>query len=238
MTNKVKISGFDISCYDNIDSAVKDIMHTKLDTANIAVAINPEKIVSAQNNKLVYQSIENSTIRYLDGIGTVLLARSRINSDVKRIPGCELWENLMIAAATNMTPVYLLGAKPDVLNNTKRILEEKYNANIIGCRDGYFSDDDEVIDEIIRLNPKIVSVALGSPRQEQFMMKCKLRGANFFMMGVGGTYDVFTGEVKRAPLAFRKIGLEWAYRLLCQPTRIFRQINLLKFIVLVLRKKI
>jgi UDP-N-acetyl-D-mannosaminouronate:lipid I N-acetyl-D-mannosaminouronosyltransferase len=90
----------------------------------------------------------------------------------------------------------------------------------------------------LKHQPDILTVALGSPKQEQFMSKCKARGVTAFMMGVGGTYNVFTGSVKRAPKFWCDLGLEWFYRLLLEPTRIKRQTRLLKFLWLFMAKKL
>lgn len=235
--NKVKIFDFDIDCFYSMDHAVQSIINNYLNDANIAVAINPEKILSSISNSDTYKAVEVADIRYLDGIGTVKLAEKKLNKKLCRIPGCELWENLMIEAGKNNISVYILGADKAVVEKTVAKLNN-YNVNVVGYHDGYFLDDDQMIQEIIDTRPKILSVALGSPRQEIFMKRCRELGANFFMMGVGGTYNVFTGNVKRAPESWCKLNLEWLYRLLSEPTRLKRQLKLLKFVELAYRGKI
>lgn len=235
---KCKIYDFDIDCYETIDNAVEDIIDNKLNDANIAVAINPEKILSSRESKETYEALDIANIRYLDGIGTVKVAEYKLNKKLNRIPGCELWESLMKKAGEIEIPVYILGSEDSVLQETVSKLRDDFKVLIVGSHDGFFKDEENIINEIIDLNPKILTVALGSPRQEIFMKKCKDRGLKCFMMGVGGTYNVFTGRVKRAPKVWCNIGCEWLYRLLSEPTRIKRQVRLIKFIYLALFKRI
>ncbi|WP_273858930.1 WecB/TagA/CpsF family glycosyltransferase [Photobacterium sp. GSS17] len=236
--NLVKIFDFDVTCYTDLNDASDDIINNRLEQSCIAVAINPEKIVTAYEDKNTYNALNVADLRYLDGIGTVKLAQKRLGKTVNRIPGCELWQELMLKASSRKVPIYILGATSDVVNKTVTKLKTEYGANIVGYHDGFFDNDDDMINEILSCNPKILTVALGSPRQEIFMDKCKACGVNAFMMGVGGTYNVFTGNAKRAPKVWCDLGLEWLYRLLCEPSRIFRQFKLLKFISLAIRKKI
>nr|WP_252306307.1 WecB/TagA/CpsF family glycosyltransferase [Vibrio alginolyticus] len=115
---------------------------------------------------------------------------------------------------------------------------KQQGVNVVGSQDGYFSDEELLINEIRRSGAKILSVALGSPKQELFMKKAKDSGLTCFMMGVGGTYNVFVGEVKRAPDFWCRLNLEWLYRLLSEPSRIFRQIKLTKYVYLALANKL
>lgn len=238
MNQSVKIYDFEVLCFSSLDSASSSIISSSLDKATIAVAINPEKILSSMNNKSTYDALSVADIRYLDGIGTVKLAERKVKHKLSRIPGCELWLELMKRAGELQLPVFILGSSNDVIHLTVKKLASEFNSNIVGFNDGYFADDDLMIERIIEAKPKILSVALGSPRQEIFMKKCKDKGLNCFMMGVGGTYNVYTGVVKRAPKIWCNLNLEWLYRLLCEPTRIKRQIKLLDFIRLSFLKKI
>ena len=234
--NITEISNIPVHCFSNIDEAVNYIL-TKGE-GKIAVAINPEKILTALQSPEIRQIILAADIRYLDGIGTVKVAQSKLNKKLARIPGCELWQALMEEAGIQHKTVFLLGADKNVVMNTKQKLEKKYSTNIIGAQDGFFTDDDVMIAKILEYQPDILTVAMGSPRQEQFMSKCKAQGVTSFMMGVGGTYNVFTGSVKRAPKLWCDLGLEWLYRLLLEPTRIKRQLKLLKFLWLFIIKKL
>lgn len=229
-TKEGEVSGLGVKLYTSIDCAVKDIIENYKGKASSAVAINPEKIILSRENPDIERVLKNNEIRYADGIGVVKFLSFKTKMKVSRIPGCELWEQLMKEAGMKNIPVYLVGGKNETLSQTVKKLNFKYSTPIVGHQDGYFTDEKLLIDDILKSNARIVTVALGSPKQEIFINKCRDAGINAFFMGVGGTYDVFTGNVKRAPNVFCKLGLEWFYRLISQPTRIYRQRNLLKFL--------
>jgi UDP-N-acetyl-D-mannosaminouronate:lipid I N-acetyl-D-mannosaminouronosyltransferase len=128
--------------------------------------------------------------------------------------------------------VFLVGATPKVLAMTVEKLQSEYGVNVVGSHHGYFDNEDELINSIDKSKAQIVSVALGTPRQEEFMMKCKNQNIKALLMGVGGTYDVYTGIKSRAPKWYLKNNLEWLYRLYKEPTRAGRQTRLVKFAVL------
>ncbi|WP_318461167.1 WecB/TagA/CpsF family glycosyltransferase [Photobacterium leiognathi] len=233
---KTKISTIPVDCFINMGEAVDYILREG--KGKIAVAINPEKILAALKEESVKDALLRADIRYLDGIGTVKVAERKLNQKLMRIPGCELWESLMKESRKQNKSVFLLGANSDVVGQTQRKLELQYNTNIIGINDGFFNDDNKMIQRLLALQPDILTVAMGSPRQELFMQKCKKAGLNSFMMGVGGTYNVYVGSVKRAPEFWRNLNLEWLYRLICEPSRLLRQLKLSKFILLALSEKI
>jgi UDP-N-acetyl-D-mannosaminouronate:lipid I N-acetyl-D-mannosaminouronosyltransferase len=239
--NKVKvveIDGIGVQLYKSIDIAVQDIFTNYLGTSSSAVAINPEKIMLARTHSIVRDVLMKNEIRYPDGIGVVKLLSHKANTDVARIPGCELWEAVMKEAGKQNTPVFLVGAKSSTINQVVSKLTVLYSTNIVGFQDGYFENEESLIQNILDSKARIVTVALGSPKQELFIERCRKAGVNAFFMGVGGTYDVFTGNVKRAPKLFCNLGLEWFYRLISQPTRILRQKNLLKFLWLSITQKL
>ena len=235
MINVTDISIIPVHCFSSIREAVLYISNHG--AGKIAVAINPEKILSSMESKTVKDTLLSADIRYLDGIGAVKVAEKKLSTKLTRIPGCELWESLMRDAGVNGKTVFLLGATESVLSRTHDKLENELNVNVVGTNDGYFENDDVVVSKILQCQPDILTVAMGSPRQEKFMLKCKAAGVNAFMMGVGGTYNVFVGEVKRAPTIFCSLGLEWFYRLISEPTRFKRQFKLLTFIWLYFRGK-
>lgn len=232
MMNNVNIGGIDISAYQSID----DLIDTSILTPQgvkpgVAVAINPEKIMTAKADENVMRILQKATLRYADGIGVSYVMSKRLSSKVARIPGCELWERLMTRSTESNVPVFLLGAKEHTVLATRNKLLQQ-GVNIVGYRNGYFTDQEQqqVIAEIAASGAQLVSAALGSPRQELFIFECMKTCPNSFFMGVGGTYDVFTNTVKRAPYLFRALHLEWLFRLLGQPSRILRQTSLLKYV--------
>ncbi len=236
--DQYSIDGIPVNIYSSLTEASNHIVDKYVGVTSSAVAINPEKIILAKNNPQIKKVLLANDIRYSDGIGAVKLLEKKSGKSVARIPGCELWEALMKSSGEKNIPVFLIGASPQVLNNTIEKLKKNYSTNIVGYSDGYFTNEEQLILDIITSGAKLVTVAMGSPKQELFINKCKEAGIKAFFMGVGGTYDVFTGNVKRAPKIFCDLGLEWFYRLASQPSRIRRQGNLVKFLWLALRNKL
>lgn len=197
------------------------------------VAINAEKMLAVEDNAEVKSLIEAAEFKYADGISVVRSIRKKFpQAQVSRVAGADLWEELMARAGQDGTPVFLIGGKPEVLAQTEQKLRAQWNVNIVGSQDGYFKPEERqaLFERIRDSGAKIVTVAMGSPRQEILMRDCRLVCPNALFMGVGGTYDVFTGHVKRAPKVWQNLGLEWLYRLLSQPSRIKRQIKLLRYL--------
>ncbi|WP_104038633.1 WecB/TagA/CpsF family glycosyltransferase [Vibrio jasicida] len=237
MNKTCTIGGLEISAYDSMEHAVDSILHKGNVVSGFAVAVNAEKIVSSYEKAEVKNILESATIRYPDGAG-VSLVMSKRGCPSARIPGCDLWLELMKGSAPLSVPVFIVGAKPEVNQQTVDKLKQGLNVNVVDSCDGYFKDEAELIERIKQSQAKVVTVALGSPRQENFINKCREVYPEAFYMGVGGTYDVFTDRVKRAPQWAQKYNLEWFYRLACQPTRITRQLKLVKYLSLVVTKKV
>jgi len=197
------------------------------------VAINAEKMLTAEDNAEVRTLIDAAEFKYADGISVVRSIRKKYpQADVSRVAGADLWEALMERAGAEGTPVFLIGGKPEVLAQTEAKLRQQWNVNLVGTQDGYFAPEQRqaLFERIRDSGAKIVTVAMGSPKQEILMRDCRQVYPDALYMGVGGTYDVFTGHVKRAPKIWQKLGLEWLYRLLSQPSRITRQLRLLRYL--------
>ena len=197
------------------------------------VAINAEKMLAVEDNPEVRALIEAAEFKYADGISVVRSLRKKYpQAEVSRVAGADLWEALMERAGAQGTPVFLIGGKPEVLAETQAKLRGRWKVNIVGSQDGYFSADQrqQLFERVRDSGAKIVTVAMGSPRQEILMRDCRLVYPAALYMGVGGTYDVFTGHVHRAPKFWQNLGLEWFYRLLLQPSRIKRQFRLLRYL--------
>ncbi|WP_426817290.1 lipopolysaccharide N-acetylmannosaminouronosyltransferase [Winslowiella sp. 2C04] len=197
------------------------------------VAINAEKVLTAESDADMHKLIDDAEYKYADGISIVRSIRKKYpQAQVTRVPGANLWEALMERAGREATPVFLIGGKPEILAQTEEKLRRQWNVNIVGSQDGYFapSDREALFQRIRDSGAKIVTVAMGSPKQEILMRDCKAFWPEALYMGVGGTYDVFTGHVKRAPQVWQNLGLEWLYRLILQPSRLRRQLRLLKYL--------
>ena len=194
----------------------------------ILVAVNAEKIMNATP---ATREIMNSNIAYLDGSGAVLAARQKGASQAVKIAGCELWLQIVRRFHSSKT-FYIVGATPEVHRQTvDRLRADFPGINIVGHRDGYLKDDDDrqrLIDDVADKKPDIVFVAMGSPRQELLMADMqKLHNAIY--QGLGGSFDVYTGNVARAPKWWIDHNIEFAYRLVRQPRRITRNAKFIRF---------
>lgn len=194
----------------------------------ILVAVNAEKIMNADSRTL---PILNNNIAYLDGSGAVLAARQKGAVEAVKIAGCELWLKI-IARFHKTKKFYIVGAKPEVHNQTIAKLEAEFpGIDIVGHRDGYLKDDGErlaLIEDVAAKKPDFVFVAMGSPKQE-LLMADMLEKHKAVYQGLGGSFDVYTGNVKRAPKWWIDHNMEFAYRLVRQPRRITRNAKFVKY---------
>ena len=199
----------------------------------ILVAINAEKILHATEQT---RGIINRNIGYCDGIGAVMAMKKKGYRDVVKIPGCELWLKIIASMYRENKTFYLVGGEQEVIEATVSKLKEEFaGIRIVAYRDGYIRTEKErvkLIEDVAEKKPDVVFVAMGSPKQELLMEEMLERHPAIYQ-GLGGSFDVYTGNVKRAPKWWVDHGLEWAYRLVNQPSRIRRQVFLVKFLLLV-----
>lgn len=231
-----------VTAHRSMEDAVDSILsNSQREVApGFAIAINPEKVMKARSDAQVMATLNSATFRYADGIGVVWMLRQKGAPWASRIPGCELWIHLMRRAAELKQPVFLVGAAPDVLETVREKLNTDFGSHLVGSQDGYFAStqQDDVIRRIKDSSAKIVSVAMGSPRQELFIAECRKQYPDAFYMGVGGTYDVFVGHVQRAPEWACRMNIEWLYRLLSNPSRMSRQLVLIHYLALGLLRRL
>ncbi|MCI1273317.1 MAG: WecB/TagA/CpsF family glycosyltransferase [Clostridiaceae bacterium] len=202
------------------------------------VTINPEMISCAKTNESLKNIIENAELVIPDGIG-VEIGLKILGYNVRRIAGIAFAHKLLEASVKNCQRVALIGSKPEVITKAVENLKAEIpGINIIYVRDGYFKDDDKVLSEIKEMQPEVILAALGSPKQEEFIYNAKKLLPNAIMIGVGGSFDVWSGCVERAPEIYQKIGLEWLYRTVKEPKR-FKRIfpTLPLFVINVLKEK-
>lgn len=223
--DRVKLLGFGIDKYD-FDSAVEFAKSKR----GQVITINPEMIDYATNHPEFAHIIENAELVIPDGIGVELGLRI-LGNNVKRIAGIEFARRMLDEFKT--LPVALVGAKPHVINNAvKNLKSEIHDINLIYVQDGYFTDENKVLNDIIEAQPELILAALGSPKQEEFLYKLKTKLPNALMIGVGGSFDVWSGEVRRAPKIYQNLGLEWLYRTVKEPKRFKRIFPVLPLFVL------
>ncbi|GAB4242210.1 MAG: hypothetical protein Kow00129_00530 [Thermoleophilia bacterium] len=203
------------------------------------VAQNPEKVMRALEDEELSEIMEQkATLLIPDGTGLVLAARVLGLAKMVRVTGVGLFDELLRAADQGRKRVFLFGAAPGVPEKVREELARRYpGIEVCGCRHGYEVDTEAVVEQISAVRPDYLFVALGSPRQEKWIAENLDRLQVGLAMGVGGSFDVLAGEVKRAPAWTQRLGLEWLYRLVTQPSRLRRQANLPRFAARVLRER-
>jgi UDP-N-acetyl-D-mannosaminouronate:lipid I N-acetyl-D-mannosaminouronosyltransferase len=223
--NNAIVNGLKINSFTSKDEFLDYINDKK----NILVAINAEKILK-EDKKL--KNIINENIGYPDGVGAVMaLKQKRLNAT--KIPGSEFWLDI-INRYQNEKSFYLIGTTTEVIENTVKKLKQEYpNINILGYQNGFINEEQkkELKEKLINIKPDIVFVAQGTPRQE-FLMDELIKVHPALYMGLGGSFDIYGGDKKRAPKIFLDLHCEWLYRLLKEPTRFGRQLSLVKFLIL------
>ncbi|TCK93465.1 N-acetylglucosaminyldiphosphoundecaprenol N-acetyl-beta-D-mannosaminyltransferase [Natranaerovirga hydrolytica] len=201
---------------------------------------NPEIVMIAQKEIKLQEILNHSDLVVPDGIGIVKAAKILKDPLTERVAGYDLVQNVFEKISKTNHTVYFLGGAKEVADQAAKNMQEKYpGLKIIGCHDGYFSKNEEmtIIQEINELKPDLLLVGLGAPRQEMWLYDNRKKLNAKACIGVGGSFDVMSGKVKRAPKWMIKSNLEWFYRLLVQPTRIKRMINLPIFMLKVLVNK-
>ncbi len=202
------------------------------------VTLNPEMAVMAAKDDGFMTVVRSADLVVADGIGVVIGAKLLSGKPQGRVPGIELASKLLEYSALAQKRVFFLGAKPGVAEEAAANCILKYEGlEVVGTHHGYFSEeqDREVIEEVAKCSPDIVLVAMGMGRQEKLISSYRSMLPSAVWIGVGGTLDVFAGRVNRAPRFFQKIGMEWFYRLVTDPSRIKRMWAIPSFIFRVFR---
>lgn len=204
------------------------------------VTANAEIVMYAKENESYFNIITKADYIVPDGIGVVKGAKILKKEIKERVPGIELMGDLLKIANKFNQKVYFYGAKNEVIEKMIKRIESDYpNINIVGYSNGYINDaDNKITDEIINLQPDYVFVAKGAPLQDEWINKVIQKTNKGLFMGVGGSFDVLAGEVKRAPEIWQKLNLEWLYRIAGDPKRWKRSMALPKFVIEVLKLRI
>lgn len=218
----VELLGFNIDTYSFEEAVNKARELIDGQKVSQVVTINPEMFEYAPKDNNFANIVKEAEMVIPDGVG-VKIALKLNGHNVARIPGIDFAYKLLEEAAINNIPVAIVGAKEEVISEAVKKLTEKINGlNIVYYHNGYFSNDEEIYNELNNKCPKLILVAMGSPRQEQFIYNAKKVLKPALMVGIGGSLDVWSGTVKRAPKIFQILGLEWLYRTATQPERIKR----------------
>ncbi len=205
------------------------------------VVVNVAKIVNMQKDPVLAESVKACEVINIDGMGVVFGARFLGHEVPERVAGVDLFHELLAMSAKRDFPVFLLGATEEVVSKTvSKVKAQNPNLNIAGYNDGYFWDDEEaVVTKIRESGAKLLFVAITSPKKENFINKWQDKLGVDFVMGVGGTFDVVAGKVKRAPQWMQKAGLEWLYRVIQEPGRMWKRylVTNSKFAYLLIKDK-
>lgn len=231
--DKVSLNGVEIFPFDS----EQQLLHYVDTHKGVLVAINAEKILHATGQT---RAIINRNIGYCDGAGVQIALKQKGYENACKVPGCELWLKIVARFYWEKT-FYLVGSKPQVIKETADKLRKEYEGiRIVGYRDGYIKTEEEkqrLIADIAEKRPDVVFVAMGSPKQELLMEEIQQKHRAIFQ-GLGGSFDVYTGHVQRAPKWWVDHNVEFVYRLIKEPKRIKRQIHLVKYAWWLMTKKL
>jgi N-acetylglucosaminyldiphosphoundecaprenol N-acetyl-beta-D-mannosaminyltransferase len=189
------------------------------------VVVNVAKLVNMRHDAQLKESVHSCDIINIDGMGVVLGARLLGHDVAERVAGVDLFHELLAMSANNSFPVFLLGAEAEVVELAANKVQAQYPGLIIaGYHHGYFwSDEEEMVETIRASGARLLFVAITSPKKENFINRWRDQLGVDFVMGVGGTFDVVSGKVKRAPKWMQKWGLEWLYRVIQEPGRMWKR---------------
>lgn len=190
------------------------------------VVVNVDKLVKARDDADLRRIINECALINADGMPVVWASRLLGKPLKERVAGVDLFESLMQRSAQRGWRVYLLGAREEIVAKVKAVYERRFPGLVVaGYRNGYWNNEEEpgVVEQIKAARPDILFVAISSPKKERFLGRYQAEMKIPFAMGVGGTFDVAAGKVRRAPLWMQKTGLEWFYRFLQEPRRMFRR---------------
>ncbi|WP_284643185.1 WecB/TagA/CpsF family glycosyltransferase [Paenibacillus silviterrae] len=204
------------------------------------ITANPIMVTAALNDPSYMRLMKEAELIVPDGAGVVWAAGYVGNPVAERVAGFDLMHELMKRGQERGWRVFLVGSSPENIQAAADRLKELYpKLSLVGFRDGYFGEkeDDSVIETIRAANPDILLVGRSAATQEPWICKYKRQLGIPIMMGVGGSFDVLSGKLKRAPELFIRLRLEWFYRLLQEPWRYKRMLDLPKFALKVIREK-
>ncbi|MEI3607592.1 WecB/TagA/CpsF family glycosyltransferase [Pseudogracilibacillus sp. SE30717A] len=242
MANNERVQIMDIPFVNNtkdlfIEKEIKE--HVQLQKKCFIVTANPEIVMETRRNKTYKAIVQSADYVVPDGVGIILAAKHRKNPLKERIAGFDLMKDMLDLANESGAKCFFLGASEEVNEEAvKNICTDFPKLKVAGRYHGYFDINDPAITELVlKSEPDFIFVALGFPKQEEWIHKNYHLFSKGIFMGVGGSLDVFAGKVKRAPDFWIKLNLEWLYRIIKQPVRWKRVLPIFKFMWLVYTKR-
>lgn len=237
---KIDILGVKIDNFKMNEATEKVIQYMYTDNKHEIYTPNPEIVMIANENKELMNILNNADLVVPDGIGIIIAAKILKKNIPERVAGYDLVQNVFQAMKdTDKTVYFLGGAKNVAIEAAEKMKEYHKGLKIVGIHDGYFDEKEEkrIIEEINKLSPDLLLVGLGVPKQEKWINN-NIHKLNIKVgIGVGGSFDGMSGRVKRAPIIFQKLCLEWFYRLMRQPTRLIRMLKLPLFLIKVISNR-
>lgn len=235
------MGGVPVSAFESLAACAQRILAAvRSGAGGFAIAINAEKVITCGRDRNVQETIERATLRYPDGAGVVVAMRLK-GVRTSRVAGADLWLEILRQARGQKLGVALVGAQPAILETTRRRLEAEFpDVDVLVARNGYdgIRDIDALTRELATAKPGLAFVALGSPLQERLIERFRAVHPTGYYMGLGGSFDIYAGAKKRAPLWMQRRGLEWLFRFLAEPSRARRETKRLKFLALLVLGKL
>lgn len=229
MKVKIRSVEFDNVTLNEAQEMIRVMLHNS--KADMVVTPNSEIVQLCNEDEKIKNIISKASLTVPDGIGVILASKILSRPLKQKVAGVELGKKVCEVLSETGDGLYILGGKPESVSGAAKNLKKEFQKlKIAGFHDGYFKNDDDIISDIKEKNPAVIFVCLGAPKQEIWMSEHLKDFDNIIMLGLGGSVDVYAGIAKRAPKIFIKLGLEWFYRLLCEPWRIGRMMKLPKFL--------
>lgn len=221
--------------FDNVtmeEAVQRGVALLESDGTHYVATPNPEIVETCRENPAAMAAVNGADLVLPDGIGVVYGSRMRKTPLKGRVPGIEFGAEMLKQCAALGKTVYLLGSKPGVSEAAADKMRQDYpGLLIVGTADGYFKDDAAAAARVRESGAELVFVCLGAPKQEIFMKEYGEATGAHLLLGLGGSLDVFAGNVERAPQFYRDHGLEWFYRLMKNPSRLGRMMKLPLFML-------
>ena len=222
---RIEIMGCPMDCATMVETV--EAIQTNIASGSFTqhVVVNVAKLVNMQADAVLRESVQACDLINIDGMGVVLAGRFLGHPIPERVAGIDLFDELISMSARCQYPVFLLGAEEPVVKATAEVLQRKYpSLQIAGYHHGFFWNDEAAVVSTIKASgAKLLFVAITSPRKENFIHQWREELGVDFVMGVGGTFDIVAGKVMRAPLWMQRIGLEWLFRALQEPERLWKR---------------
>lgn len=235
MTDQVNFSGVIVDNISLAEAAIKAELFISSKQPHLIVTPNPELIVAAQTDQEIKNIINAADLRVPDGISLVVVSRILGFPLKERVTGIDLLLKLAQLSGRKGYRIFLFGGAPGIAEAAAGKLKAKYSADIVGFENGFTSDDSAIVKKIQAAKPDILFVGLGGGRQERWLNR-HLKDLNVpVALAVGGSFDVISGQKKRAPQWAQSLYIEWLYRLFTEPNRWKRQLALPKFLWLMFR---